>query len=492
MISYEVFENLIVLLSIFFLIIDLLFKKRKVYGYLKGKLTAKYALNPGLYNLNYIYPYKKTLDVLNHVIQNIFIPIKISIILAILYFVMYGTLKMFILPIVLIISVAVIIVISKKFAFKQYINLESTIALENYQPCFVFYFSAPSKSFSYHIKMWFPYLKLLNLKFYIMVREKEHVAELLNFVEDTPIVFAGSLGNMEKYLPTSVQMAFYANNGTKNTHLVRFNHLLHIQLLHGDSEKPPSFNPVSKMYDKLFVSGQRAIDRYAENNVIIHKDSFEIVGRPQISNIKLIEKHKKSESTLTVLFAPTWVGFHEDTKFSSLFYIYDVIKYLIESKLKVKIILRLHPLTDRSDKKTSEYLKKIEALLNKDRDILYSDRDIIDDFNESDCIVTDTSSVPIDFLYSEKPIIHIDVNGLSDYYKTDKRYEQYSTCVYMIDSKYRNVDEVFNSVFNNDILLEKRKIVKSYYHGSFDQPLEEVFVATVKRLYAQQKNSSKV
>ncbi len=482
---YEVFKLLIVILAVLFIVIDYFFQKSKVYEFLESKLSDKFSLDSGLYNLNYSYPYKNILDLLNYSIKNIYTLIKLTTVLSIIFFIFYGTILIFSVPLTLVLLSVALIIILKKFSLKRYVIDKSIKKLEKYQPSFIFYFSAPSKSFSYHIKMWLPYLKLLNMKFYIMVREKHHLVELLTFVEDTPIVIAPSLDCIEKYLPTSVNMAFYANNGTKNTHLVRFNHLLHIQLLHGDSEKPPSYNPVSKMYDKLFVSGQRAIDRYIENGVTIPKENFEIIGRPQISNIKLIENFNKE--IYTVLFAPTWVGFHEDTKFSSLFYIYDVIKYLLESKFKVKIILRLHPLTDRSDEKTNKYLKKIENLLEngKDTHILYSNRDIIDDFNDSDSIVTDVSSVPIDYLYSLKPIVHIDVNKLSGYFKTDRRYEQYRKSVYMIDENYTNLDKVFTSVFENDLLLDKRKTVKSYYHGSFDKPVEEVFVSTVKRLYRE-------
>ncbi len=485
---YEVFECLVIGLSVLFIVTDFILNKSKVYKFLQGKLIAKYALNSGLFNLNYTYKYKHFLHSINYIIKNTFTLIKILLVASILFFMFYGNLDLFILPVILLILLMIIIVISKKASLKKYIHSKTIIALDNYQPDCVFYFTAPSENFLYHINMWLPYLKATKLKFYIMIREKKHLKKLMNLTDDVPIIVAPSLGAIEKYLPSSVKMAFYANNGTKNTHLIRFNTIQHIQLLHGDSEKPPSFNPVSKMYDKLFVSGQRAIDRYAENHVYIDKNNFELIGRPQISNINLFTPALEKNGSYTILFAPTWVGFHEDTKFSSLFYIYDVIKYLITSKTKVKIILRLHPVTDRNDKKTSEYLKKIEALLHTSEveHILYSDRDIIDDFNEADCIVTDTSSVPIDFLYSEKPIIHIDANDLSGYYKTDKRYEQYLKCVYMIDADYSNIEEVFKHVFEDDILLEPRKIVKSYYHGSFDKPLDEVFTSTVNRLYQEQ------
>ena len=451
-----------------------------IYLLYSGKIIGKLKYKSKLYNLDgFINPKSKNCK--------IFYMLKISIIFLLLYYKAYQDM-------VDVFLMAVSIVFISIFYFKQRknkhdieiktLNEQSIEELDNYAPQLVFYFSGASKGFLYHITMWTPYLKASNLKFYIMVRERKYINQLTQLVDDIPIVIAAPLGSVEKYLPSSVKLACYANNGTKNTHLVRFNNLLHIQMLHGDSEKPPSFNPVSKMYDKLFVSGQRAIDRYSENGVVIPQDNFEIVGRPQISDINL--KTNLDKENYSVLIAPTWFGFHQDTMFSSLFQIYRTLEYLVSAYKNIKIILRLHPLTNRDDPETAEYLKKIEALLAGSNHILYSDRDIVEDFNESDCIVTDISSVPIDYLYSEKPIVHIDVNNLSEYFKTDRRYKEYSKCVYMIDNRDSNIKEVFHKVFKNDILYENRKIVKSYYHGSFDRPVEEVFTSTIEKLYELQ------
>src|SRR5690625_6533680 len=71
----------------------------------------------------------------------------------------------------------------------------------------------------------------------------------------------------------------------RNNHMVRYSGLTHIQLLHGESDKASSANPVTRMYDRDFVAGQAAIDRFEKFGVSMHPDIFRIVGRPQVEEV---------------------------------------------------------------------------------------------------------------------------------------------------------------------------------------------------------------
>ncbi|HIP27271.1 MAG TPA: hypothetical protein EYG80_06415 [Flavobacteriaceae bacterium] len=364
-------------------------------------------------------------------------------------------------------------------------GIEAFSTLNSYTPDIVFYFSASSSSFLIHIKMWLPYLEKTNLKIYIMVREYQHIKPL-KVITNIPICFASSLRDIETFLPESVKLAFYANNGTKNTHLIRFNQLKHIQLLHGDSEKPSSYNPVSKMYDKLYVSGQRAIDRYTDNNVCIDKNVFEIIGRPQLSELKIGKQD--SELLRTVLIAPTWGGYFEDTNFSSLFQIYEIVEYFFSQEEDIRVIIRLHPSTNRNDKKVDGYLMRLEALIfEKNNGSFFSyDRDIIEDFNISNCILSDISSMPIDYLYTEKPIVHLNIKNI---FSTPEKttYAKYINAVYILDKNLSNIKSIFDDVFYKDTLEDLRKNIKYYYHGKFEKPLVDKFVEVVLNDFVQKK-----
>jgi len=412
---------------------------------------------------------------INYSISKTFFILKAILVISVLEYLFNATLYSYILFVfgLLMLFSIVLVLKSKSINIQTLIDTKCQQELFIKEPKIVFYFTAPNRKFLYHIKMWTPYIKQTGIEFFIMTRESSYIKQLTEEVSDIPIVVAKSLSDIEFFLPQSVSVALYANNGTKNTHLVRFNHIEHIQMLHGDSEKPPSFNPVSKMYDKLFVSGQRAIDRYYENGINIDKNNFKVIGRPQVSNIDISDKSEIK----TVLIAPTWKGFHSDTQFSSLYDLIPIIEYIINLNQGIKIIFRKHPLTDTNTALNKPYFSQIETILENDsiEHIYCSDREIVEDFNDSDCIITDISSVPIDYLYSEKPIIHYDTNNLSHEFQTNIIYKEYAKAVYIIDKEYDNMDLVFKDINTINSLYKQRKIIKKYYHGDFDKPLGEVF-----------------
>ena len=404
-------------------------------------------------------------------LTRLFYIVKIMVVFSLLSYFFFNSLILQIIPVIILFTM---LFISKNFTsvslapLQSYVDNQVISTLKEYQPKIIFYFSASNENFTYHISMWTPYLQKLNINFYIMVRESKYRKKLLEITKDIPVIEAISMQDVENFLLPSVQIALYANNGTKNTHLVRFNHLTHIQMLHGDSEKAPSFNPVSKMYDKLFVCGQRAIDRYEENDVHINKDVFSIVGRPQVSQIKKYYEQEYVDDIKTILIAPTWLGIHKDSQYSSLMQVGVLIDTILSMNLKYKIILRLHPLTDINSIQLASYMKNIEEKLELDsiNHIFNSKNDIIDDFNNSNCIVTDVSSVPVDYLYSIKPIIHIDVHSLSEELRSNIIYKRYSEAIYLIDENLENSKSILETVFIDDYLLKKREDVMRYYHGA--------------------------
>ena len=456
--SYELL--LFPLYIILYLILYILFSK-------KVSNSLKYHLK--LYNIEE-FKYIKIPNI------KVFYILKLIITLLLVYFIIFKNIMM----VVLLSAVILLFIYSflvkkrqKQKILQQNYNNGIVDILDKYNPALIFYFSAPNANFLYHISMWLPYIKNLNIPFFIMIREGKYLKSLLSQINDVPIVVAKSLNDIEYFLPKSVKIALYANNGTKNTHMVRFNHITHIQLLHGDSEKAPSFNPVSKMYDKLFVSGQRAIDRYYENNINIDLNCFEIIGRPQVSEIlKNTTNHLK-----TILIAPTWQGFHKDTDLSTLYELLPIIEYILKMNKNLKIIFRHHPLTNPNTKINQEYFAKIKNLLDNDivEHIFCSQEHIIEDFNQSDCIITDISSVPIDYLYSEKPIIHYDINNLSKEFQENIIYKKYSKAVYVINKEYENLNLIFDDIYTKDSLKDTRKDIKVYYHSEFDKSLNDVF-----------------
>src|SRR5699024_4130660 len=125
---------------------------------------------------------------------------------------------------------------------------------------------------------------------------------------DHPVLLRRSLTDLDDLIVPSVRGAFYVNNAMRNNHLVRYTQLLHIQLLHGESDKASSATPIIRMYDRNFVAGQAAIDRFERFGVTIGPDIFRIVGRPQVEDVDEARGPIAGLAEKSVLYAPTWLG----------------------------------------------------------------------------------------------------------------------------------------------------------------------------------------
>lgn len=350
--------------------------------------------------------------------------------------------------------------------------LNQLIKLNNFEPEIYIYFSGP-KGAEYQIKMWLPYFKKLEIPFAIIVREHHHF-ENITQLTTAPVLLCISVNDVDNTMTDSLKLIFYVNNSAKNTHMVRFNHLTHIQLLHGDSDKSPSYSPVSKLYDKLFVSGQAAIDRYTQHNVTILNDSFELIGRPQLDC--LTKKNVSKSTRKTIVYAPTWHGDFGDSNYSSLYFGDEIVKSIINAGFNV--IVKLHPYTYR-DLKLVDMAKKIELVINSvSGDNSYhceyysynnAEINIHELFNRSDALISDISSVASDYLFTEKPFALVDSQ---EYNKNIYHKFPLSRASYIVNRNMHNISNVIEELCNTDSMMEQRIFMKEQYifqSGSLSQ-----------------------
>ncbi|MEU6020165.1 CDP-glycerol glycerophosphotransferase family protein [Micromonospora sp. NPDC047134] len=348
-------------------------------------------------------------------------------------------------------------------------------ALAAYEPAFLLHWEAPAGT-AYQVGMWLPYLERLGKKFFVLVRSEANFNEVLRLTT-APVVLRAGLTQIDDVIVPSLRAAFYVNTATKNNHLVRYTNLTHIQLNHGDSDKVPSHNPVFRMYDRNFVAGQAAIDRFAANGVSMPAEMFRIVGRPQVENVAIAAAPIASLTAPRVLYAPTWAGFYADSNYSSLLVGYDIVKALIARGCS--IVFRPHPYTIRSAALTQES-ERIKTLLAEDartsgRKHLFgaqaeSKMSVVDCFNASDAMVSDVSSVVADYLYSEKPFAMVAVSTPADRF-TDAF--PLARAAYVIDAhtgRLSGLDLVLDDLLGSDPLAATRHDLKKYYLG--DIPAE--------------------
>jgi CDP-Glycerol:Poly(glycerophosphate) glycerophosphotransferase len=347
-------------------------------------------------------------------------------------------------------------------------------ALEAYNPEFAFYFNAPPHS-EYHVGMWYPYLRRVGKPFIIILRE-EAPLPIIAAMTDVPVLYCEFQPFVDQVMVPSLKACFYANNGSKNSHMVRFSQLTHIQLLHGDSDKPSSFNPVTAMYDRIFVAGQAGIDRYEANGVLIPAQKFDIVGRPQVETIRVSTDRISAIDNKVVLYATTWVGNYSDASYCSLHLGEQIVRALIARG--VTVVLRPHPYA-RRNLASARQLARIEQILTEDRmasnrqhifgDIAEMKMSLIDCINAADALISDVSSVASDWLFSEKPFALANVLG-EDQVVFEKEFPL-AKAAYVLDNEAGNLGGVLDELLETDSMSKIRRECKTYYLGDF--PTEE-------------------
>lgn len=343
-------------------------------------------------------------------------------------------------------------------------------AIEQYAPEFVVYFAAKTGA-DYQVGMWMPYFERIGRRFIVVTRYDESLVPLAELTR-SPVVLCRTLGSLEDTTVPSVRAAFYVNNGLTNTHYVEHRELTHVWLNHGDSEKPACFNPVHGIYDRIYAAGQAGVDRYARHGVAIPQEKFEIVGRPQVSGILPAPRPIREVSGPTVLYAPTWIGPYEDTRFYSLPQGARIVRALLDRGCTV--VFRAHPLNHQFPD-ARELMSEIHALLDEDRartgrDHRFGDdaektMDVKDCFNASDAMISDVSAVVTDYLQSQKPFAMVAAESNSEKLI---REAPVAVASYPLMGDLSNLDEVLDNLLRHDPLERQREATRDYYLGDFD------------------------
>ncbi|TQJ21531.1 CDP-glycerol:poly(glycerophosphate) glycerophosphotransferase [Micromonospora sp. A202] len=341
-------------------------------------------------------------------------------------------------------------------------------ALRRHQPEFLLYFSAPPGS-EYQVTMWLPYLERIGRPFMVVLREPEFLAPIAA-ATDAPVVYCPTLRAMDEVLVPSLRAAFYVNHGAKNSHCIRFTQLTHVQLHHGDSDKAPSANPVSGIFDRIFVAGPAAIDRYARAGVQIPAEKFVVVGRPQVESMNVRPEPLAAEAPRTVLYTPTWTGHHADADYCSLPVAEPMLRKLLDRG--VTVILRAHPYTTQNPT-SARQLGRLTELLAADRartgrphvwGAAGRDLSLVDCVNRSDALISDVSGVISDYLYSGKPFAVTDMGGEGD--RFTERFPL-AGAGYVLHRDMTNLDDVLGRLLGADPMAPERWATRRRYLGDF-------------------------
>jgi Putative glycosyl/glycerophosphate transferases involved in teichoic acid biosynthesis TagF/TagB/EpsJ/RodC len=344
--------------------------------------------------------------------------------------------------------------------------------LESMGPVFAFHWQAPAGT-AYQAAMWLPYLKRLDRPYFILVRTAPNFDEVAKLT-DAPIILRNRLEDLDSVVCPSLKTVFYANTAVRNSHMIRFPHLTHIQLNHGDSDKIASVSPTFRQYDRNFVAGQAAIDRFAIHGVETNPEQFVIVGRPQLESVQVGALPISQVAEPVVLYSPTWSGFYEDSDYSSLPAGTKIVQALLDRGCTV--IFRPHPYARKHRGNSAACDEVISLLTQSAKDTgrahvfgatAETEMSVFDCFNASDAMISDVSSLVSDYLISEKPFAMVAVSAHGEQFLTEF---PMAKAAYVMDAtrsgELTGIDECLDGLLGLDPKLAERRSVRAYYLGA--------------------------
>ena len=118
------------------------------------------------------------------------------------------------------------------------------------------------------------------------------------------------------YAELDAKVALYCNNSPRNFHSLLEPRMLHVHINHGESDKQSMASNNAKSYDRVFVAGQAAVQRYAPACSSSTLDRLVRIGRPQLDLHRVPVLAPSARRT--VLYAPTWEGDADYNNYSSV------------------------------------------------------------------------------------------------------------------------------------------------------------------------------
>jgi len=208
------------------------------------------------------------------------------------------------------------------------------------------------------------------------------------------------------YADGGFKVAVYVNNSAQNFHSLAARRLLHVHVNHGESDKSCMVSNQVKAYDRVFVVGPAAVDRYRGGLLELDPGKLVPVGRPQLDlpRAPLLPPSRRR----TVLYAPTWQGEHSGDRYTSLDRYGAAIVTAALAVPGVRVVYKPHPrVATTADAQVAAARQQILRLLARaaatdpaaGHQVLPAETDILAVLPCCDLLIADVSSIGPDFLY---------------------------------------------------------------------------------------------
>ena len=263
----------------------------------------------------------------------------------------------------------------------------------------VYFADDPTRT--YQLLQWLPVLEVLDeAQPVALVLRDDESAAIVRERTRLPVAVAAFTELTELYAELDAKVVLYCNNSPLNFQSLLHSRMLHVHINHGESDKQSMASNNAKAYDRVFVAGEAAVQRYAAELLELDPAKLVRIGRPQLdlSPPALLEPSARR----TVLYAPTWEGDAEYNDYTSVDTLGVEIVRGILAVPDVRLVYKPHPKLATSGtpaiRDAHHALLQIVAAAGAEHCAVTSG-DILAVLPACDAMVTDVSSVGLDWLY---------------------------------------------------------------------------------------------
>ena len=289
----------------------------------------------------------------------------------------------------------------------------------NTVPVIAYFAGDPSRT--YQLIQWLEVLEVLDdvHPVCIVLRDPTSAA-VIESRTDLPVFTAATLPELtDLYAELDARVVLYCNNSPQNFESLLDGRRMHVHVNHGESDKQSMASNNAKAYDRVFVAGEAAVQRYVTGLLEFDASRLVRIGRPQLD---LRRTPAVATSTRrTVLYAPTWEGDADYNDYTSVDLMGESIVRAILAVPDVRLVYKPHPkvTTSRAPAVAGAHRDILRVIAVASRldpaagHVAVLGGDILAVMPACDAMVTDVSSVGLDWLYlhTDRPIFLTDRHG---------------------------------------------------------------------------------
>jgi len=270
----------------------------------------------------------------------------------------------------------------------------------------------------YQLRQWLPVFEVLDTRHRVSVVVRESATyQVVRAATRLPVVYLPTFGELtERYRTGGHKVVIYVNNSARNFQSLVARSVLHVHVNHGESDKICMVSNQVKAYDQVFVAGDAAVNRHRTTLIGFDEARLVPVGRPQLDlrPAPLLPPSRRR----TVLYAPTWEGEEPSNDYTSVDVMGPQVAAAVLALPDVRLVYKPHPRVATSTTPAmvaghQGVLALIEQASRRDPaagHVVDTTSDILAVFPGCDAMITDVSSVGLDFLYlhGDKPLFMTD------------------------------------------------------------------------------------